>query len=188
VPRSAPTRPPRSISLPWLVFGVDPGASGAVALVGPQFADGRVLDTKDPSAIAKAFEELTDSARSALGLESTQRDGDPLPSYIRGVYIEDVHSMPGEGHVGVFSFGQAKGVPTGWFAARHYPIEFIAPQAWQRRFFGARLVGVDKDRRKELILASARKRWPEASLARAKDEATAAALYIALAGAETKPW
>jgi hypothetical protein len=167
---------------------VDPGASGAVALLGPGFADGRVVDTKEPREIEAAVESLMDSARAACGYEITQRDGDGLAYATRGVYIEDVHSMPGEGHVGVFSFGQAKGVPRGWFAARGWSVALVAPQAWQRRFFGDRLVGVDKARRKDVILAAARKRWPEASLGRAKDEATAAALFIAQAGVETKPW
>lgn len=164
---------------PWLAFGVDPGASGAVALVSSEgFADGRVIDTKEPEAIGRAVESLLKSARGFHGKDLA----------VRRVYIEDVFSRPGEGHVGVFSFGQAKGVPRGWFAARGYSQDFITPQVWQARFFEKRLVGADKDKRKAVILVTARMRWPEASLARAKDEATAAALFIALAGVEIKPW
>ena len=162
----------------WLAFGVDPGASGAVALVGSQgFADGRVLDTKDPEAINSAFGELMTSAHAFYDLA--------VGGFQTYVYIEDVYSRPGEGHVGVFSFGRAKGVPHGWFEARGIPARFVSPQAWQRRFFGTSLVKMDKDDRKAAILAKARKRWPEASLGRVKDEAVAAALYIALAGRET---
>lgn len=173
----------RSTEPLWLAFGVDPGKGGAIALIGRDgFADGRVVDTKEPEQIAQAVEDLCVSACAVYSVDDT--DGLTIESYVKKVYVEDVHSMPGEGHVGVFSFGQAKGVPWGWFAARGYARGLVSPQAWQARFFGDKLFGKDKDRRKAEILAAARKRWPEASLGRAKDEAVAAALYIAQAGVE----
>lgn len=178
---SALKRRTKPIEPVWLAVGVDPGASGAVALIGARgYADGRVVDTKDPYAIEAAMAELFAAADDLYSTIST--------TFVRRVYIEDVHSMPGEGHVGVFSFGQAKGVPRGWFAARQYVLDLVAPQTWQAHFFGKTLVGVDKATRKDVILEAARVRWPKASLARAKDEAVAAALYIASCGMTEKPW
>lgn len=173
----------RSTDLPTLAVGVDPGASGAIAIIGDGgFGDGRVVDTKVPEEIGEAFEELMSSVNAFYGIDvAPQR-------VIEAAYIEDVHSMPGEGHVGVFSFGQAKGVPTGWFAAKGIARGYIAPQLWQRLYFGVTLRGLGKPERKDAILKAARKRWPEASLDRAKDEAVAAALYIAQAGLDPAAW
>lgn len=173
----------RATDLPVLAFGVDPGASGAVALIGPGFGDGRVVDTKVPEEIEAAVDELVASALAVYGLAPGR-----VEPCVEAVYIEDVHSMPGEGHVGVFSFGQAKGVPTGWFASRGFRRGYVVPQTWQRLYFGVTLKGMGKPERKDAILKAARKRWPEASLGRAKDEAVAAALFIAQAGLDPAAW
>lgn len=167
---------------PWLVIGVDPGASGGLALIGSSgFADGRVLDTKSEDELERALDDLLESAD---GFYSGK-----VPS-IKRYYVEDVHSMPGEGHVGVFSFGQSKGCPRGYIRGRFRGLRMglVQPAVWQRHFFGAKIVGMDGDLRKEYIRRSALKRWPEASLERKKDEAVAAALYIADCGLTTQGW
>jgi len=164
---------------PWLSIGIDPGASGALALLSSDgYADGRVVDTKSPEALLAAYFELT----VACPLWAAPVDKKCA------VFLEDVHSMPGEGHVGVFSFGQAKGVPRGFFAALGFEVELISPQAWQKRFFKDTLARVDKDTRKETMRRAAAKRWPKAALSRKKDEAVAAALYLAACGAAVRAW
>ena len=185
MPRNYPDSVKTVLTLPkgkWLVIGVDPGRSGAVSFLGSGgFADGRVVDTKVAKDLQTALVELAESSDAFY---------DGSAPGIRRFYVEDVHSMPGEGHVGVFSFGQAKAMPRGLLSATYgwQSEELIAPQAWQRICFGEKLVGMDGDERKEAIRLAAIKKWPAASLERKKDEAVAAALYIALCGVYTKGW
>jgi len=155
-------------ALPWVVLGLDPGRVGAIAAL---FKTGRVcsarFDTKEPS--------LLDEALDAFA----------IPPGVQVVaFIEDVFSRPGEGHKGVFSFGLAKGTPYGFLAARGYEVRFISPQVWQTYHFGGDLHGLDKDARKAVILAAARKRWAKHALPAMADEARAAALFIGLCGVE----
>jgi hypothetical protein len=170
----------RRIEPARLALGVDPGRTGALAAFVPDtdFAWGAVIDTKEPEQIRAAYADLSDAFALAF-------PGKTINDVETQVFIEDVYSRPGEGHVGVFSFGRAKGTPHGWLACLVGDdcVSFISPQAWQSMFFDGRLHGIDKDARKELIRLAAKVRWPTAPLSRIKDESVAAALYIAACGA-----
>ncbi len=140
------------------ILGIDPGLSGALALI----EDGRLLDTWDmPVAgsrvAAGLLIDLFHSARPDL------------------VVIEEVHSMPGQGVSSTFKFGLSAGVVDGAVAALGYGKEYVQPTVWKRALG---LAGKEKDdaRLKALDL------WPSRAqlFARKKDCGRADAALIAL--------
>jgi hypothetical protein len=112
------------VNAPVQVIGVDPGKSGAVVRIGKGCFDVR-RDFKDLQSIALAVADL------ARGCDY-------------GV-IENVHAMPGQGVVSMFSFGKATGVAFGALflsLAKTAPLLEVAPLKWQN-FFRQEL-GLDK--------------------------------------------
>jgi hypothetical protein len=112
------------VNAPVQVIGVDPGKSGAVVRIGKGCFDVR-RDFKDLESIALAVADL------ARGCDY-------------GV-IENVHAMPGQGVVSMFSFGKATGVAFGAIflsLAKTAHLVEVAPLRWQN-FFRSEL-GVDK--------------------------------------------
>jgi crossover junction endodeoxyribonuclease RuvC len=105
------------------IIAVDPGKSGAVARLG----DGRLMVTRD-------FKELGDIAVAIKTLAT---------GAFKAV-IEDVHAMPGQGVVSMFSFG----LSTGWaqsalfLCTGHQPPLLVSPQKWQ--FWYRKELGIDK--------------------------------------------
>lgn len=106
-----------------LYIGIDPGANGGIAVIN----DHGVLEyhTKMPLLrdCAKLFRQYAKHNNSAI------------------VYIEKVHSMPGEGVVSMFSFGQNYGQLLGILTAFDFTYLEITPKAWQKLY----LVGFETD-------------------------------------------
>jgi crossover junction endodeoxyribonuclease RuvC len=76
-----------------LVLAADPGMSGALALLGQ--GQLRILrDFKKPEDIVQAVKEFSTAEPELM-------------------VIEDVHAMPGQGVVSMFTFGHATGVMRG---------------------------------------------------------------------------
>lgn len=97
-----------------LYVGVDPGASGAIAVLdstGAVVMCERNSDTE--SEVATRLEECCRGERST-GL------------------IERVHSMPRQGVVSSFKFGQSYGFLRGVLTAIGVPFEEVTPQMWQK--------------------------------------------------------
>jgi crossover junction endodeoxyribonuclease RuvC len=91
--------------------------------------------------------------------------------------VEGVGARPGEGAVGAFAFGRARGVIEGVLAAAGVPVTFIQPAAWKRGV-GLRLASKDAAR------AEAIRRWPAHAelFARVKVDGRAESALIAVAG------
>jgi crossover junction endodeoxyribonuclease RuvC len=98
-------------------------------------------------------------------------------SHAGHAFDEGVGARPGEGAVGAFAFGRAKGVIEGVLAAAGVPVTFVSPPAWKRAV-GLTLASKDAAR------AAAIRLWPgHAELfARVKDDGRAEAALIAAAG------
>jgi len=60
---------------------------------------------------------------------------------VEKVFIEKVHSAPGQGVVSMFSFGKGLGQLIGMIQTLGLPYEDISPQVWKRHF---KLIGADK--------------------------------------------
>ena len=106
-----------------LVCGVDPGASGALAVL----RDGQVTDLLDMP-VGQIMVGKTKRSRISPEL---------LGHVVRGllpldvVYIEEVTAMPKQGVSSVFTFGQAHGLVLGAFTALGVRVVRIRPQSWQ---------------------------------------------------------
>lgn len=94
------------------VIGIDPGANGGFAVIGP---DG-TFAIKNPDTEADIVAELRLFSASSQCV----------------AYLEQVHSMPKQGVVSVFSFGQNYGFLRGVLATLNVRRSFVRPQVWQK--------------------------------------------------------
>lgn len=95
------------------VIGIDPGASGGFAVIGP---DGTYA-TKFPETESDTVTEL----KMVTLLDSSCV-----------AYLEEVHAMPKQGVVSVFKFGQSYGFLRGVLAGLNVRRSFVRPQVWQK--------------------------------------------------------
>jgi len=87
------------------------------------------------------------------------------------ICLENVHSMPGQGVVSVWTFGRAVGVISAVCELTRYPVHLVTPQKWKKHFH------LTADKNESLDMA--RYLWPEAKLKLKKDINKAEALLIA---------
>lgn len=114
------------------ILGIDPGLTGALALLDPI---ARTLEITDvPTITARSGKRSIDEH----ALAAIIRDWAPR---IADVWIEQVGTRPGEGHVGAFSFGRSVGALRGVCAGLLLPIWEVTPQTWKRTL----TVTADKD-------------------------------------------
>jgi crossover junction endodeoxyribonuclease RuvC len=148
-----------------LVLGVDPGLTGALAILS---ADGTLELVADLPVIRD---------RSLAWI-----DGSELQSLILGALqgrtavamVERVSSMPGQGIASSFQFGVGFGSILSILQAMHVPLEFVTPAVWKRSY------GLSRD--KHASLFKARLMFPAADLHLAKHDGRAEALLIAQYG------
>jgi hypothetical protein len=154
------------------VLGVDPGASGAFALiVTPNLRD--VETFCDMPVVSfrrrgKTRNEISEAliAEIVIGL---------APDV---AWIENVHAMPGQGVTSMFSFGLSVGLVRGVLAALKVPRLYVTPVEWKTSFRLGRDKGEARQRAIEWFPRQADQ------LARVKDEGRAEAALIALFGAQ----
>lgn len=91
------------------ILGVDPGASGGIALV-------------------------SDKEAEAWKIPETERDIWDLLSSLEAdkAYIERVHSSPQMGVKSAFTFGQSYGMLRAFLIALGIPFESVSPAVWQK--------------------------------------------------------
>ena len=150
------------------VIGVDPGASGAIALV----VDGVLHQVVDMPTVTVTRNAAQKRQVSPAGVADIIRSMKPDVAI-----VEKVGAMPGQGVSSMFSFGRSVGIIEGALAALQVPATFITPQAWQKAVGAAK--GKDGSRQRVMEL------FPKDShlFARVKDDGRADAVLIALAGA-----
>lgn len=153
-----------------LTLAIDPGTSGAVALL-----DGReLIDVWDIPVI-----EVT-RGKSKRKEISAQLLAEELKEFAgkASVIVERVHAMPRQGVTSVFGFGRSFGVIEGVIAGLEMPIQYVSPAEWKKHF---RL-----GREKEDSRAMAIQVWPQMAkhFARKKDADRAEAALIGLFGSE----
>ena len=138
-----------------MYIGIDPGKTGAVAILDDKGNYINVLDFGQ--------EELM----------STLIDYAPV---VKFAYLEKVHSMPGQGVVSTFSFGENFGWWQGVLGSLGIPYTTIRPQDWMKKYSLQKSSAYDKPG-----LEVARKLFPEAPLHLKKHHNRADALLIARA-------
>jgi len=145
-----------------LTLGIDPGLSGALAL----------LDAAGLPELVADLPIIRDKSLAWI-------DGAALQSTILGAlqgrtavaFVERVSSMPGQGIASSFQFGVGFGSIIGVLQALHVRIEFVTPATWKRSY------GLSKD--KHASLHKTRLMFPTAELQLAKHDGRAEALLIA---------
>ncbi len=150
-----------------MIAGVDPGLTGAIALL---HDDGRFFGVFDMPTMAKG----SGKKRCVNAADLSKILSDQHEMTVK-VVLERVSAMPKQGVSSVFSFGESYGVCRGVVAALGIPLEQVTPQAWKKKFS---LIGKDKDAARTLAIET----WPLAPLSRKKDQGRADALLIAKFG------
>ena len=151
-----------------IIVGIDPGISGAVAFI------------KLPSGVV----EIYDTTVAEIKKGKTKKN-EYLPYQMAKLlnfcrvgefflFIEKVHSMPGQGVASMFNFGRGFGLWEGIAAGLGLPINYVTPQAWKKEVM---TFAGDKDQAR----IRAQELFPECSslLSRKRDIGRADALLIA---------
>jgi hypothetical protein len=144
------------------LIGIDPGLSGALAVLSPSGELERLVD----------LPVIRDGRLAWI-------DGGSLQSIlIDALYgrparavVERVSAMPRQGIASAFNFGVGFGSVLSILQARHLPVELVTPATWKRA------VGLSSDKRASLD--KARLLFPAADLTLAKHDGRAEALLLA---------
>ena len=119
--------------------GIDPGRHGAICLMWPNPTKPRMLvcdiPIKDRQGTSRVFHDLDDNKLTEI-MEKYK------PQHM---YLEQVWSMAGDGHVGAFSFGANFGAIRGVLSGCHIDRTEVAPALWK----AALKVTADKQKSKE---------------------------------------
>jgi crossover junction endodeoxyribonuclease RuvC len=113
-----------------MICGIDPGVSGALAIVAE---DGSYCAHLIMPTVKVGTKSRINGASVAAFLRAAP---------ITHVYLEQVGAMPGQGVSSMFTFGHAAGVIEGVVTGMGLPLTLVTPQAWKKH---AGLIGADKD-------------------------------------------
>jgi len=102
-----------------LYIGIDPGKSGAIALITAQC---KILE----------LEDWPGDENTAAGLMWAISERYPEKKYEIVAAIEQVHSMPGQGISSSFKFGTNFGIWRMALAMLAIPFILVTPQKWQK--------------------------------------------------------
>lgn len=168
----------------WL--GIDPGISGAVAII-----DGsRIIFHDTPTVQVKVGKSVKNQLDPFACAEILRKYDGPVGSMM--VTIEKVQPMPSQGKnkdgeqeerrtmgaTSAFNFGWGVGVWIGILATLNMPYMLAHPATWKRRLLS------DMDKGKDASRVKARQLYPQVSgqLERVKDHGRADALLLARYG------
>lgn len=154
-----------------MIVGIDPGLSGAIALLNPIT---RAVDLFDmPLVASKGGKPITDIHNLARLLSPMGTTGPDI------AILEQVHAMPKQGVTSTFRFGQNYGAIQMALAGHGYFVHDVTPNAWKKYF----RLNSDGDASRGLAI----QRFPEmaGALKRVKDHNRAEAILLALYGLES---
>lgn len=165
-----------------IVLGIDPGLSGACALLHGDSMVAEVFDTptlevvrngkrRREYQIATLCQELIE--RIGVYWSDVRTDGTTGVSSIYA-YLESVNAFPGQGVTSMFSLGRGLGIWEGVLAALNIPYTKVLPQVWKRTMLGGKT-----KQAKESSRLRAQQLFPSADLSRKRDHGRAEALLIA---------
>jgi hypothetical protein len=154
-------------------LGVDPGLSGALAIVETYNSVPALIDAIDMPSIGTGAKVRLDTIAAAQWIAKHS------PST---AYVERAQAFPGQGVSSCFSYGRAVGALEAVVALCSIPLILVEASVWKRKLH---LAGKDKEaaRQRALQLFPAQ----HALLARKKDHGRAEAALIAVASLECAP-
>lgn len=147
-----------------LFLGIDPGLTGALALLN---ADSSMHSVEDLPVMARGKGRV----KNEIDPAALARLLRPHAADIKLAVVEQVNSMPGQGVAGVFSMGHTLGCIVGVVQALGIPLRLVPPAVWKRA------AGISAD--KNLARSEATRLFPGAPLERVKDHNRAEALLLA---------
>lgn len=158
-----------------LIIGIDPGISGALALIDPatmrvwRIADMPTAEANGKRSVSAGLLALTITEWASLASATGRR---------LLAIVEEVGAMPGQGVTSMFSFGRSFGVILGVLAGCGVALELVRPAAWKK----AARISKDKGSARK----AAQERFPESAgmFARVKDDGRAEAALLAMWRAE----
>lgn len=161
------------------VIGIDPGITGALALVKVgENDDIALLSVKDMPTASQKVGSSTKSHIIPAALADILLDWTTHPFECpTDVFIESVHAMPGQGVTSMFRFGHSLGLIEGVVGALGLQVHKVQPKEWQA------LVRVQKDPDAGRLRASQIFPAETRQFARKMDHNRADAALIAYAGA-----
>lgn len=156
-----------------LVIGIDPGVSGAVAIL-------------EQERLVMVFDMPTVEIKVGHAMKrrvSAEMLADELRMYAdQGAvaWIEKVSAMPGQGVSSMFAFGEAYGLARGVLAGLGVPCHTVTPMKWKK--------GMGLNQGKDASRAQAAQTWPmrAGEFKRVKDDGKAEAALIALWGSRAQ--
>ena len=125
-----------------IIFGVDPGVSGAICVL----KEGKILEVYEmPTMIdgKKNKRQVNGAEVTNIFLKELNKEN------AAKVVVEHVTAMPGQGVTSMFNFGQSFGVVKGICAALKLPIYFVRPVKWKKYF---NLIKTNKDASRTKLL------------------------------------
>jgi hypothetical protein len=149
-------------------IGIDPGLSGAVAVL---TADGTLEALYDTPTLTLATSRGRRQEYDVPGLVALLG---PYTGSQTHVIIEEAQAMPGQGTRSMFTCGLGMGIWLGVLAALQLPYRRVRPQIWKKA------MGLKAD--KEQARLRAMQLFPNADLRRKKHHNRAEALLLALYG------
>ena len=151
-----------------LIYGIDPGFTGAIALYWP---DTGKLEVHDMPVMKNPKGKTIINPHGVLDILANE-GGKSL------AVIEQVSAMPGQGVSSMFRFGEGYGHLQMACAASKLPLQYVTPATWKKHFGLSRDKGVSR--------SLTMQRFPDQAqqFSRAKDDGRAEASLIALYGAE----
>lgn len=122
-------------------IGIDPGLSGAIAVITPEaysvhdmptlwVVAGRKRNTKTGKMVDKGHNEYNIAEIKRLLVQV--RDTAHSKGYPVQLWLEKVHAMPGQGVTSMFSMGVGLGIIQTIPICLDLQLNFIAPQTWKK--------------------------------------------------------
>jgi hypothetical protein len=150
------------------ILSIDPGINGAIAIIKVDLTPIFVTVFDMPTYTLK----VADKKRKKLDLSALSLLLETYSTSRTIALIEDVASMPSDGHVGAFSFGFSTGAIHGALSMAGIKIEKVKPAVWKAE------LGLDADKSKSIKLAI--KKFPDAEkfLKRKMDDGRAEAILL----------
>jgi crossover junction endodeoxyribonuclease RuvC len=131
-----------------IVIGIDPGLSGAVALVD----EGKLRWVEDMPVVPTRYKNKSRNVLNMGSLNGLFR----AAAIINGadcVSLEQISAMPGQGVTSMFRFGEVYGAIQALTAASYLPLHMVTPQKWKKHFGLNKAKGVSRAKASQL--------WPD---------------------------
>ena len=143
-----------------MIISIDVGINGAMAIKN-KHGIGVVSMPKVESDIVQLLDNMHNTAYCNA-------------DSIEACYMEQVHSMPGQGVSSTFTFGKNYGLLRGIIQTLNIPLIDVSPQKWQKAIGVPKL---EKDERKDWIYQFVRQTYPNVKCNKKQADALAILHY-----------